>query len=423
MEARVRARLSEPLRLWSRPPRGLSRAGSESLRIVYAFDNRVPSPQADTEQLVNNLAALSRRGLPVTLLLPRLDGEHAADDIRRFYGVEGSFDVSYFGSMRRPRVVQKLWSAVAVALRKESSDLLYTRNLPVALGALLRGDTVVYETYRPWPDHYPVLRPLLRRMFRSPRFVGAILHSELAMQSFVRLGVSEDKLLVAHNGFDPRRLEPVLDTRAARAKLGLPADRPVVVYTGRVDARKGLDSILQMARQCPDLLFLLVGAKQPDAFTAAAEKVENVRLIPWKSYDEISDWLYAADVLLLPPGPDPLQRHRATVLPMKLFSYLAAGRPILARDTGDLREILRDGENALLIPSQDLDAAVTGLRKLVEDQSLRERLSANARRTSKDHTWDARAERIHRFLAGRLPKLAEAASSVVEDSPRAGGTL
>ena len=243
------------------------------------------------------------------------------------------------------------------------------------------------------------------------------------MQSFVRLGVSEDKLLVAHNGFDPRRLEPVLDTRAARAKLGLPPDRPVVVYTGRVDARKGLDSILQMARLCPDLLFLLVGAKQPDAFTVAAEKVDNVRLIPWKSYDEISDWLYAADVLLLPPGPDPLQRRRATVLPMKLFSYLAAGRPILARDTGDLREILRDGENALLIPPHDLDAAVGALRKLVEDPSLRERLSDNARRTSKEHTWDARAERIHRFLAGRLPKLADVPSSVAQDTPRAGGTL
>jgi glycosyltransferase involved in cell wall biosynthesis len=392
------------------------------LRIVYAFDNRVPSPQADTEQLINNVAALSRRGLPVTLLLPRLGADCNAEDIRRFYKVEGSFGVAHFPGPRRPRVVQKLWSAVAVALHTEPPGvLLWTRNLPIALGALARGHMVVYETYRPWPDQYSVLRPLLRHMFRSQRLLGAILHSELARQSFLGLGVSEDKLLVAHNGFDPRRLEPALDLATARGKLGLPLDRPIAVYTGRVDAKKGLDPVLEMARRCPEVLFLLVGAKRPDAFTERAREIENVRLIPWQSYEHVSDWLYAADVLLIPPSPDPLQRRGHTVLPMKLFSYLAVGRPILAQGTEDVCEILRDGDNARLVPPGDLDATVEALRELVEDPALRMRLSCSASRASKAYSWDARAERIHRFLSTRHPKLEIEPSSVVEDSPRPGG--
>lgn len=392
------------------------------MKIVYAFDNRIPSPQADTEQLVNNVAALSRRRLPVTLLIPRLGADCSAEDIRRFYGVEGSFEVAHFASMRLPRVVQKLWSAFAVALRSESTDvLLCTRNLPIALGALARGHSVVYETYRPWPDQYSVLRPLLRYMFRSRRLLGAILHSELARQSFIGLGVPEDKLLLAHNGFDARRLEPALDVPTAREKLGLPLDRAIAVYTGRVDAKKGLDSVLEMASRSPEVLFLLVGAKRPDAFTARASRIDNVRLIPWQSYEDISDWLYAADVLLIPPSPDPLQRRGDTVLPMKLFSYLAVGRPILAQGTKDVCEILRDGDNARLVPPGDLEAAVAALRGLVEDPTLRERLSSNASRASKAYTWDARAERIHRFLSKRHPTLAVEPSSVVEDSPRPGG--
>jgi glycosyltransferase involved in cell wall biosynthesis len=356
------------------------------------------------------------------LLIPRIGTEHTAEEIRRFYGVGGSFELAYFTSFRRPRVAQKIWNAVAVALGGESADVVwYTRNLPLALAALARGRTVVYETYRPWPDQYPVLRPLLRRMGRSPRFVGAILHSDVARQSFLRLGVPEDKLLLAHNGFDPRRLEPVLDASTARGKLGLPLDTTIVVYTGRVDAKKGLDSVLQMAHRRPDVLFLLVGSKRPDAFTERASHVDNVRLIPWQSYEDISDWLYAADVLLLPPSSDPHERHGDTVLPMKLFSYLAVGRPILARGTEDIREVLRDGDNAILVPPADVDAAVASLGQLIDDPALRERLASNARRDSKAYTWDARAERIDRFLAKRCPKLAAKPSSAVEDSPRAEG--
>jgi glycosyltransferase involved in cell wall biosynthesis len=83
---------------------------------------------------------------------------------------------------------------------------------------------------------------------------------------------------------------------------------------------------------------------------------------------------------------------------MKTFSYLAAGRPIVAPDLPDLREVLRDGENALLVPPDNVDAAVAAIRLAVFNRPIGEQLGSVARRDAAQYTWQARAERLSRFL-------------------------
>src|SRR5690606_31465110 len=108
--------------------------------------------------------------------------------------------------------------------------------------------------------------------------------------------------------------------------------------------------------------------------------------------------LMAADVLLQPPSRIPLKLVGNTVLPMKLFLYLAAGRPIIAPDLPDMREVLRHEHNALLVPTGDDDAAARAVTRVVTEPGLAERLSAAAKQTAATLTWDARAERILSFL-------------------------
>lgn len=378
------------------------------MEIAYAFDNRVPSPQADTEQLVSTLAALSRRpGLDATLLLPRDGPERSGEEIRAYYGLEGAFGVARFRCPRRPRVAQKLGSAARATFAgpARSADAVYTRNLPVAFAAAAAGRPVALDTYRPWPAQVAALRPPLRWLTGRGAFLGAVLHSRAARRSWKRLGVAEDRLLVAHNGWEPAHMEPRLGRQEARARIDpvdLPADRPVAVYTGRVDREKGLDVVLGAARRLPRALFLLVGASGEGAFEREAAAVENVRLVPWRPLPEVSRWLYAADALILAPSRAPVEEHGNTVLPMKLFKYLAAGRPILAPRRGDLEELLADGENARLVRPGDPGRAASALEELFDDTALRRRLSEGARRTAEGLTWDDRARRIHRFLRRRL---------------------
>lgn len=375
---------------------------------MYPLTWAQPERKADRDQAINTVAALARRGVDVTLLLPRgrRDPPVTAEDLRQYFAVEGDFRVvqrpSRWQGVALPRTL--LWlRRVFADPEVRGADLLYSR-IPAMLG--MGGFSPIpfaSDHYRPWPDDWPLIRRAVRRTARDPKCMGIVLHSAYAAGAYARAGVPDDKLLVAHNGADLRHFTPALDKAAARAALELPADRFIAVYAGRINAMKGLDQVLALADLRSDALFLLVGGEDEGPIHAAAARRDNVRIVPQQSPAALSRWLYAADALLIPAASAPLEQFRNCVLPIKLYSYLAAGRPIIAPIAPDTAELLRDGENALLVTPGRPEAAAAALDRL-RDAALADRLSANALALGTRLTWDARAVKIRDFLEAQLLK-------------------
>ena len=376
------------------------------MRILYPLMWSRPDRKACRQQTMSTAAALARRGHDVTLLMPRGRGDPAlgAEDLRRHFHVEGDC-----------RLVQRSsrWAGEALArtllwLRQvfrdpilAEADLIYSR-IPAMLAMGGRSPLpFAVDHYRPWPDDLPVIRPLLRRTARDPKCLGLVLHSAYAAGAYRRAGIAETSLLVAHNGADPLPAAPLAKAEARR-RLGLPADRPIALYAGRVNAEKGLDQILALAGLRPDILFPLVGSEGEGPIEAEARGRANVRIVPWQAPAELPAWLAAADVLLVPASRAPLERFRNCVLPLKLFAYLAAGRPILAPEAPDTAELLSDGENAVLVEPGRAELAAAALDRIVGDSALAASLSRNASASAAALTWDRRAEKIEAFLEARL---------------------
>lgn len=377
------------------------------MRLVYPVLWSRLGREASQEQTVNTAAALARRGLDVTLVLPRggADPPLDADAVRSWFGVRGDFAL-----VQRPSrwagenaVLSTLWMRQLLADRViDGADLLYSR-VPVML-AWPGPYPLPFATdlYRPWPDDWPWLRPFVRRAAARPECLGYVFHSAYAERSYARAGVPAEKRLVAHNGHDPERIRPRLGKTEARSRLGLPAERGIVVYAGRINRRKGLEQLLALADLRPATLFLLVGSEGPGPVEAEAASRANVTVIPWQPPERLAPYLHAADLLIIPPASAPLERHGTCVLPLKTFLYLAAGRPILAPAAPDTAEILADGVNALLVPPDRPEAAAAALDRILADPVLAEGLGERAAETAETLTWDARAERIAAFLADRL---------------------
>jgi starch synthase len=359
---------------------------------------------ASQEQTVKTAAALARQGMEVTLLLPRTRRDPAvgAPEIRQWFGAEGEFEV---------RQVPTRWAGHQLVSScfwmlqlfdsglLAGADLLYSR-VPAMIGAgQICPIPFATEQYRPWPDQWPFLRRHVRRTALHHRSLGYILHSDFAAQAYRRAGVPEAKLLVAHNGADPG---PLPDGALARERLGLPAARPVAVYAGRVNVRKGLDQLLALADLRPETLFLLVGSEGDGPIEAEARRRPNVRIVPWQPPESLPLYLAAADVLLIPASSEPLDRFGSSVLPLKTFSYLAAARPILAPRTPDLADVLADGRNALLVDPGDPQLAAGALDRILGDETLARRLGDGAARSALGLGWDERAARIVGFLRRRL---------------------
>tara|TARA_B100000749_G_scaffold222723_1_gene177878 strand:- start:50 stop:454 length:405 start_codon:yes stop_codon:yes gene_type:complete len=110
----------------------------------------------------------------------------------------------------------------------------------------------------------------------------------------------------------------------------------------------------------------------------------------------VSGLLAKGDVLVLPNvGSGSTVNYTS---PLKLFEYMAAGKPIVASNLPSIREVLRDGENAVLVEPGNPTALTSGLRRVLEDRKLAERIASRAFDEVTEYSWDCRAARVEALL-------------------------
>ncbi len=370
-----------------------------NMKILFTFENPLPNDQADAEVFVTTAKYLAPHTTRSWLHVPSPNsaGCKAAAALAQMPVVRAL-------APNRPAALRHLFCGLTLVLRKafRDADLVYTRNLWVAWLAVRFGQRVVFDHYRPWTEQVPPLQLWIHRLFCNRRFLVNICHSEYTKSRYLDLGVPEAKLYCVHNGFEPQRLQAPVPLETAKAQIGVSPDKKTVVYTGRINHKKGLDIVIEAGRRLPDHEFILVGSSGDGPIEAKAKNVANIRIVPWQAPDTLARYIFAANVLLIPPSRQPLAAFGSTVLPLKVFLYLASGRPIVAGDTPDIREVLRHGENAFLCRPDCPESLVAAIRAVTADANLAERLGATALANSRDFTWGARAERIAAIIADRL---------------------
>ena len=369
------------------------------LKILFTFENPLPNPEADAEVFVNTARCLSPLVEKAWLHVP-LSRDADIDAIRRLAGMS----VLRAKAPIRPAILRHLFCGLTLPMHREywRADLIYTRNLWVAWTATLFGRKVAFDHYRPWSDQIPPLRPWIYLLNCDRSFLVNICHSNYTRAAYLDLRIPPDRLHCVRNGFAPQRLQPPVAVATAKQAIDIPEHARTVVYTGRLNHKKGLALVMEAARRLPDLLFILVGSQGYGPVEMMAAAIPNVRIIAWQSPDTLTRYISAADILLIPPSSEPLEKFGSTVLPLKIFLYMASGRPILAGDTPDVREVLRHRENAFLCRPDRVESLVAGLCTLIDDGALAAALAAAALKESVDLTWEARARRIAGIIADRL---------------------
>ena len=188
-----------------------------------------------------------------------------------------------------------------------------------------------------------------------------------------------------------------------------PAPSPTPVFTigyaGHLYPWKGVDLVIEAVAALPDTRGLIIGGheKEPDlarvkAFAEqlnCASRVTFTGLIPPA---EVAARLREADVLTLPNPSSAISSEFTS--PLKLFEYMASGRPIVASDLPSLREVLKDRENALLVEPGNPQALTAAIERIKNDAALGRRLAAQAMRDVRQFTWARRAERLEALFAG-----------------------
>ncbi len=183
-----------------------------------------------------------------------------------------------------------------------------------------------------------------------------------------RFGVPYERLVVAPVGAEPERFTPAPP----------PDGAPHVLFYGKLSPLHGVATVLEAARMPGAPPVRLIGDGQLGPWLREElhrERPPGLRWDAWVPYGSLPGEIGEAAICL---GIFGESAKAARVVPNKVWQAMAVGRPIITADSPGIREVLTDGENALLVPAGDAAALADAMRRLAGDAALRARMGAAA---------------------------------------------
>ena len=232
-----------------------------------------------------------------------------------------------------------------------------------------------------------------RVLMWAERAASSCAHATLCNSSSLReraisMGIAESSKLVllrdgSSNGVDVTRFSP--GGSDVRPRLGIPGTAPVIGFVGRLTADKGVPELLEafamILRQRAEARLLLVGwfdAAEDALGLGLRRRIEGHPGIVHTGYiADTAPYYRAMDLLVLPSWREGF--------PNVVLEAAASGVPVIAADSTGSRDAVVQGVTGFLIPPGDPGAISKAAVKLIDDPTLRERMSGAARRWALDH--------------------------------------
>lgn len=231
----------------------------------------------------------------------------------------------------------------------------------------------------------------------------AVVSDELAAYVTAR-GAAAGRVHVIRNAVDTARFHPQVPPASVP---GIPDTAFVVGFSGSLKAWHGLDTLLPAFRALREVLpsaHLLVVGDGPrkawvEGYAAAAGLEDAITLTGWVGHDDLPGLIARMDVATAPyPAAD---GHYFS--PLKLYEYLALGRPIVASHIGQTAQVLHGTDAALLVPPGDPAALTGALLTLAHDAPLADRLARNAAVEGRRHDWTDNARAVTALVRQGVP--------------------
>jgi len=389
------------------------------VRILYFADIRFPLERANGIQTMETCHALAARGHRISLAV-RPDTHEPTRDPFAFYGLPRlatlNIEVVPVTGPPAARRTGYVTFGVGRAMGRVRQDIIFTRDLGLAailvrLPRLVRGP-VVYEAHAIAADEAAERHEMLsgaaeaspsklRRLAARDAAVWRLADGYVTITTGLetelerRFGPRENVAVIP----DGVRL-PVVSSRLPVTSTEAGSGSAFTIgYAGHLYPWKGVDLIIEAVTALQDTRALIIGGhpQEPDLqrvrdFAAQLDCATRVTFTGLVPPPQVAERLREADVLVLPNPASAVSD--AFTSPLKLFEYMASGRPIVASDLPSIREVLVHERNALLVPPGNPQALTAAIRRLKDDRDLGAALAARALEDVSGYTWEKRAERL-----------------------------
>jgi len=249
---------------------------------------------------------------------------------------------------------------IAQQLREGAFDLLHTHGYKADLLGIIAAYMAkipIVATIHGYTNAFPAVRVYghldLLVLRRFPKVMAV---SDYLRQELIASGLAPHQVVTVYHVLDPDVFVSTIsaDRRQVRAELGIGTHTPVVLTVGRLNPEKGhrylLESAQLVCQYIHDLHVLVVGEgplrEQLEVSARSLSLNAVVSFLGWRK--DVASLMAASDLFVLPSTRDSF--------PMVILEALAIGVPVIATRVGGVPEIIRTGENGILVEPRDPEA-------------------------------------------------------------------
>jgi len=385
------------------------------MKLIYVVNARMPTDKAHGHQIATMCNEYAQLGHEVELWVPTRKNP-ITEDVFEYYDLPRSFTVRYIptfdfiqfekmigrygGLLQVPSFLVSFLAFLAFKHPKRDVHFL-SRNPDIVWVASRLGYSTVYECHDWFRRHTK------RSLWFLKKAYGVIATNALIAQEFLDRGFQKEQVHVAPNGVSLERFALSMSKEEALDRLDISdalknvcRESSVLMYTGSyttMGVDKGIDLVLEALASLPHTSFIAVGGAEWEVqkYQEVASKLgvtERCHFEGRVSQDDIAIYQQIADILVMPfPKKAHYERH---MCPLKMFEYMASGRPIIASRLPSIQQVLKHETNAVLIDPGDAVVFTEVVQSLAKDDYLSKRLAKVALADVSKHTWRQRAVRI-----------------------------
>jgi len=391
------------------------------MKLFYIANIRFPTEKAHGIQIIKMVQALAQSGMDVSLVIPTRKN-HIKQGVFEYYNLPRTFPVIYL-----PTIDPQWLFKFPAGLYIKGQGWLFMRALKKFLRQNLKNNDVLFtrdEYLLPLLTNYS--NKLICEVHNLPRRAEyytqswnqchkVIAISQALQADLIKSGVQKNKIEILPDAVDVDMFDINVSQKEARQRLDLPLDKKIILINSSLYPWKGVYTLAESAkylntyfnRYLNRYLIVMIGAPESEKNKLAQFikqnklPADNIILAGHKPYELIPYYLKAADVLVLPTTNQQINKSTnfdpKYTSPLKLFEYLASGRPIVASDLPALREILTD-QNALFFKPDNAQDLAEKIKLLLKDPDYQKVMQQANPTLARSYTWQNRAKKIISFL-------------------------
>jgi glycosyltransferase involved in cell wall biosynthesis len=381
------------------------------MHILYIAILDLSTPDAARRHTLEMCRALMARGHDVTLCAP-LAHDHPPQGVLppalRLLALRGHVHGAFQGLRFFVRAIKRVWPHTStfdvVYSRASYLDILFQFAIQ-----RLRGVPYVAEINGIWSREsgrtglpFQIIAAIERVVFDSADAVVTVTEQ---LRDFMRNVYHVRKpITVVSNAADVEAFQPMPQPEARRA-LGIPNTAKLILFVGNLGHRYGVQSLIEavhlLHEQSIQATCYIVGQGPEQAEVVQRIETlglaETVHMTGRQPADTIPLYVNAADVCVM------LHKRGAVastgLAPLKLFEYMACGKPVVATDLANIGDLVRKHRCGLVVEPDSPAALADGIRRVLADPAAAAQMGANGQTAAVSYySWDIAAERIEAVL-------------------------